>query len=771
MRLVRTVEWGRGLLLALLTGCAATAFAQVDQDIYTDSLQNGWQDWGWATIDYNHGVTVHSGSKSISVDTVDYQAIYFGRSAMNASPYSDLNFWIHGGPSGGQSLGVQAVLGGAPQPKVDLPSLAAGTWQEITLSLADLGVAGAPDLTGFWIQSGSGSSQPTFYVDTIKLLADTTPPDTNDTVQITVDALQDRRPINPMIYGVAFASAAQLEELNAPLNRSGGNATTRYNWQLNASNRANDWYFQSLSDGSATPGAGGDAHVQASQAGGAEAILTVPMIGWMPKLGPSRGKLASYSIAKYGPQTDNDWQWMPDAGNGISVTGNTPITWNDPNDANFPADETFQQGWIEHLTNTWGVSTNGGVRYYCMDNEHVLWHSTHRDVYPVGATMRDIRDRIIAYGEMVKDVDPGARLLAPEEWGWNGYFYSGYDSWWASQNGWNPAAFPDRASVGGMDYMPWLLDQLRQYEGTSGRRLLDVFTLHIYPQRGEFGNDVSPAMQLRRNETTRILWDPSYVDASWINSVIKLIPRMQAWVDTYYPGTPIGITEYNWGAENHINGATTQADIYGIFGREGLDYGTRWTTPAAGTPTFNAMKMYRNYDGNDSTFGDTSVSAAGGDPDEVSSFAAVRSADGALTVMAINKQLSFDAPVTITLTNFPHGGTAEPWQLTAANVITRLSDVPLSNGVLNATLPAQSITLFVVPAVVQDARLRDPSVPSGSDFAFWLDAQAGQRYAIQATSNFVGWTPIQTNELAADSEHITVPHLGPVSGYRSEWLP
>ena len=42
-------------------------------------------------------------------------------------------------------------------------------------------------------------------------------------------------------------------------------------------------------------------------------------------------------------------------------------------------------------------------------------------------------------------------------------------------------------------------------------------------------------------------------------------------MNTYYPGTPIGITEYNWGAEDHINGATAQADILGIFGREGLD--------------------------------------------------------------------------------------------------------------------------------------------------------------------------------------------------------
>ena len=58
-----------------------------------------------------------------------------------------------------------------------------------------------------------------------------------------------------------------------------------------------------------------------------------------------------------------------------------------------------------------------------------------------------------------------------------------------------------------------------------------------------------------------------------------LIPRMKNWVATYYPGTKIGITEYNWGAEGHINGATAQADILGIFGREGLDLATRWTTP------------------------------------------------------------------------------------------------------------------------------------------------------------------------------------------------
>src|SRR5204863_3994316 len=130
-------------------------------------------------------------------------------------------------------------------------------------------------------------------------------------------------------------------------------------------------------------------------------------------------------------------------------------------------------------------------------------------------------------------------------------------------------------------------------------------------------------------------------------------------MNTYYPGTQIGVTEYNWGAEGHINGATAQADIYGIFGREGLDLGTRWTYPDPSTPTYKAMKMYRNYDGARSTFGDTSISASTATPDNLSAFAATRTGDGALTVMLISKVLSGSTPVTVNLANFTTAGTSQ----------------------------------------------------------------------------------------------------------------
>ena len=295
-----------------------------------------------------------------------------------------------------------------------------------------------------------------------------------------------------------------------------------------------------------------------------------------------------------------------------------------------------------------------------------------------------------------KQIDPSALVVGPEEWGWSGYFFSGYDQQYGQRHT-DGASLPDRNNHGGADYLPWLLDQLRQNNQTTGQRLLDVFTVHYYPQGGEFSDDVSSAMQLRRNRSTRSLWDPAYVDESWINDRVQLIPRLKNWVSTYYPGTLIGITEYNWGAENHINGATTQADILGIFGREGLDMAARWTTPASTTPTYKAMKMYRNYDGPKSTFGDTSVAATTANPDTVAAFAAQRSADGALTVMVDQQDICRRARLsTINLANFSHGGSAQVWQLTAANTVTRLPDAAISGASFGVTLPPQSVTLFVV---------------------------------------------------------------------------
>ena len=526
-------------------------------------------------------------------------------------------------------------------------------------------------------------------------------------ITISIDANANRHPINPNVYGMAYPDSAALADLNVPVQRYGGNNSSRYNWQINADNKDNDWYFESIGDDNPTPAFRIDSFVSAGQAAGAQSLVTIPMIGWVAKLGPNRAKLSSFSIAKYGAQTGNDWQWFPDAGNGV-LTGGQNVPSNDPNDANIPADSTFQQGLVQHEVATFGPASRGGLRYYILDNEHSIWFSTHRDVHPVGPTMDEIEGKIVEYSAMIKGVDPSALVVAPEEWGWGGYFDSGYDQQYGGEHGWSN--LPDRANHGGMDYLPWLLQQLQQHDATTGKRSLDVFSVHYYPQSGEFGDDTSQQMDLLRNRSTRSLWDPNYVDESWINSTVELIPRLKNWVNTYYPGTPTAVTEYNWGAEGDINGATTQADIFGIFGREGLDMATRWTTPDATTPTYNAIKMYRNYDGQKSSFGDTSVLDSVPNPDNLSSFAAVRSSDGALTIMLVNKVLSGNTPVTVNLANFAGAGQAHVWQLTSANTINQLADLGYSGNSLSLTVPQQSITMLVLP--LGSGTVQPPNAPT-----------------------------------------------------------
>ena len=512
----------------------------------------------------------------------------------------------------------------------------------------------------------------------------------NPVTAVNIDVNANRHPISPLIYGVSTTDGAVLADLDAPINRYGGNNSTRYNWHLNADNRAQDWYYESIGESSATPGERGDTIVSLSKNAGAQAMLTVPMIGWVAKLGANRSKLPSFSVSKYGAQTGTDWQWFPDAGNGIHSNGQF-VTGNNPNDASTLVDSGFQQQWIYHLTSKWGTASNGGVKYYILDNEHSIWFSTHRDVHPNGPTAAEIRDRVVDYASRIRKADPSALIVGPEEWGWSGYLLSGYDQQYGSVHGWSN--LPDRTTaLGGMDYLPWLLSQWK----AAGTKPIDVFSVHFYPESGEFSNDTSATMQLMRNRSTRSLWDPNYVDQSWISDKVNLIPRLKQWAQSYYyAGTPVAITEYNWGAEAHINGATTQADVFGIFGRENLDIATRWTTPDPSTPTYKAMKIYRNYDGQRHGFGETSVSAVTANPDRLSSFAAVRASDGALTVMVVNK-VAGSTPVTINLAGFAGNGAAQAWQLTSSNAITRVSDVAYPGSTLATNVPGQSVTLLVL---------------------------------------------------------------------------
>jgi hypothetical protein len=317
-------------------------------------------------------------------------------------------------------------------------------------------------------------------------------------------------------------------------------------------------------------------------------------------------------------------------------------------------------------------------------------------VHPAGTTYDELRDRTYLYAAAIKAADPTAQTLGPVTWGWCAYFYSGAD-------GCSPGA--DRGAHGNVDFTPWYLAQMQAYESTYGVRILDYLDMHCYPYApgvslSSAGNAETQALRLR---STRTLWDPTYTDESWVSHItsdpVQFIPRGKQWIADNYPGTKLACTEYNWGALDHINGALAQADVLGIFGREGLDLATLWGPPDIDDPGTFAFRMYRNYDGSGSAFGETSVRASSADQGQLAIYAAQRSGDGALSLMIINKT---GQPLTsdVSLANFQPGINAQVYRYSSVNLsgIVQEADQPVTASGFSATFPSNSITLIIIPS-------------------------------------------------------------------------
>lgn len=533
------------------------------------------------------------------------------------------------------------------------------------------------------------------------------------TVTLNVDASASRKPISPLIYGLNFSKPAFATEIALPVRRWGGNLTSRYNWNLNAFNHGSDWFFHN--NGAFDPYTGNsqtaDQWVNENASTGAQSLVTLPMIGYVSK--DANQSTCGFLRANYPNQdawdTDSGY---PDCGNGLN--GGVPIV-NNPLDTSIAADQTFAAGWVSHLVATHGAASAGGVKFYELDNEPGIWDGTHRDVHPNGMTYDESYNNGSAWAAAVKAVDPNALIFGPVQDGWTRYFYASYP-------GDGSTAIADRNNHGGTEFVAWYLQQMNAYEQAHpGHRLLDYLDLHFYPQNGV---DQSPAgdanNQALRLRSTRALWDPTYVDESWIagagpyNGIVRLIPRMRDWVSNFYPNTKLALTEYNWGGLESINGALTQADILGIFGREGLDLATLWAYPAqfngAGQeidydhfetlPGAYAFRMFRNYDGAGAQFGDTSVSATSSDQSQLSVYAAQKTSDSSLTLMIINKTITTSVTGTVSVgSSFVPAASAQVYRYSDANLsaIVSLPAQAITAGGFSASFPANSITLVRIP--------------------------------------------------------------------------
>ena len=433
------------------------------------------------------------------------------------------------------------------------------------------------------------------------------------------------------------------------------------------------------------------------KARGAATLLTVPTIGWVardtdnahasenvPNSGGPGLAGADGPIAGYDPSANRSLTSV----RSIARKG-APFV-DAPNPA---ASVVYQDEWINHLKKTFGDGAHGGVQFFAMDNEPDLWDATHTDVHPARMGYDDVLHNFLDYATAVKAVDPSALVTGPVSWGWVGYNHSALD-----RGDDNFKASADQARHGGELFLPWFLKQVHVHDLQAGKRSLDILDVHFYPQaNGVYGGgQTDKATQALRLRTTRSLWDPTYHDESWIGVPLRLIPRLNEWIAAGYPGTRLGITEWNFGADSHINGGLAIADVLGIYGRENVYLANYWAYPNKNSPGYLAFKLYRNPDGRGNGFGDIACAASSADQDRLSCYAATDSRTGELTLILINKMSKATITAPLVIQGVAPAGTMKMWRCDADNSkeITAFPPVPLPSAL---TLPPQSMTLLRLP--------------------------------------------------------------------------
>jgi hypothetical protein len=378
--------------------------------------------------------------------------------------------------------------------------------------------------------------------------------------------------------------AKEQWELGATIRRWGGDNTSRYNFEIEAWNLNFNWFFENIKAPSWRK------FLDDNAAHGLKSAMTMPTLGWVAK----DDKSNTYPVSQFGPQEKTD-PYRPEAGNGTKPGGDK-IPPPPPTQTDNAIGPDWDAKWVGAIKAADALAKRPrSVQMYFLDNEPMIWSTTHRNVRTEPLGYDELVDKTIAFGSAIRKADPDALIAGPSDWGWPAYFYSGKDA---------AAGFmrkPDRRAHGDVPLVDWYLQKLKEHQDKTGERVLDVLDLHYYSQAAgvfEGGNSkTDKETSLKRLRATRSLWDPNYVDESWIKESVHLLPRMKEWVAKNYPGTKISIGEWNFGAEKHISGALAMAESLGRFAEYGVYSAFFWQFPEAGSPGMNAWLAYRNFDG------------------------------------------------------------------------------------------------------------------------------------------------------------------------------
>ena len=396
------------------------------------------------------------------------------------------------------------------------------------------------------------------------------------------------------VFGVNFARDAQLDR-SYPVNRWGGNAVgTRYAWDIDTTNRANDWFFESLPEqpapahpellpANSTAERFLDATLQNPAVTDPSALFTIPAIGWSPA---ERAPRCGFSVTKYGPQDGTDKQ-RPDCGTGVR-DGRDIVA--DPTDTSRRVGPEYVGGWLGRLAQTrpQAVSTQPERAHpsprivIAIDNEPDLWHATHRDVHPERVTPDELWNVSLLWAAEAKRVLPEVQVAAPVLSGW------------CAMTSCNDGTTKGPAGEG---LLAWFAKQVAGHEQATGERLVDLLDNHFYPSATGVGSDADDLLtRILRLRSPASLVESGYVDESWIEKRLAFLPRMKQIIsDSGASWLKIAVSEHAWGDDFLLSTAVAEAEALATFATEGVQMATRWEAPKLASATEAAYGLLLGY--------------------------------------------------------------------------------------------------------------------------------------------------------------------------------
>jgi fibronectin type 3 domain-containing protein len=528
--------------------------------------------------------------------------------------------------------------------------------------------------------------------------ASATPAAAAPDVVITIDPT-NTKPISPYIYGINFYNGVTGAPPLLTFDRAGGNRWTAYNWETNASNAGSDYLYENddYLSSSAVPAEAVRSFVAGDQAVNVASLITVQLQGLVA--GDENGPV---SVAN--PPDLTRFKQVVDQ---KSTVSSTPFTTTPPTtDANVFMDEFV---WALNQKVPGNIFATGAPlpAFVSLDNEPELWNSTHLEVQgPNPVTSDNYIAKTITMTEALKGQFPDLVIFGPVHYGFQGiYNWQGELSATPTGNNW----FPDK-----------YLTALQSASATYGKPLVDVYDFHwyaeVYDPSGTRIIDLNSTTLTDRQvqlivQSPRNLWDPTFNDDNnsnpWIynelgQTPINLLGRLQAKINSEFPGMKISITEYENGGWNHIAGTIAQADNLGIFGAQGVFAANFW--PPSGTYSYAlaGFRAFRGFDGASANFGDTSLQTTSSSVADVVVYASTDSTMAGRTVfVAINRSTS--SKVT-EITGQTLSGTANLYQMTGASAQSQTTVQPVSIGTMPASGTSLTITLPALSVTTIDVR-------------------------------------------------------------------